>query len=169
MARAGALRRAVCLGALALAGMAAAQPRAPALAGVSLDGLAVDLQSLRGKVVLVFVWSTRCPVCMDQMPELRRNLAGWQGRDFVVLALSQDASADDVRAYARAMAAVGTPQGAQFRLLWRRAPGHRDDLGELPERLPATFLVDREGRLVKQSRGRWDPELWNEVAEVLLN
>lgn len=144
-------------------------PPAPALQGLAVDGTPVTLQALRGRVVLVLVWSTRCPVCMDQMPELRRNLAGWRGRDFVVVALNQDTTEADLRRYVDALAAIGASSSPQLQILWRRAAQHRDGFGDVPERQPATFLIDREGRLVAQARGRWDPELWNQVAEVLLN
>lgn len=157
----------LCL-AFVLAGAALAQPRpAPDFAATTLAGAPVTLQSLRGKVVLVLVWSTRCPVCLDKMPELRRNLAGWRGRDFVVLALSQDAAEADLRAYAQALAASGSTS-PQLLLAWRRAPGHRDNLGDVSPQMPATFVIDRQGRLLREARGRWDPELWNEIAEVVL-
>ena len=61
----------------ATAGNKAAQPVRPAaLKGVTESGKPVDLASLRGKVVMVVAWSTRCAVCLDNMPELRRRLAG---------------------------------------------------------------------------------------------
>jgi cytochrome oxidase Cu insertion factor (SCO1/SenC/PrrC family) len=33
---------------------------------------------IRGKVAIVFYWSTSCAVCRDSLPELRMNLNGWR-------------------------------------------------------------------------------------------
>ena len=63
----------------------------PSLVGQTSAGESVDLARWRGQVVLVYLWSTDCPVCLDRLPELRRNLAGWKGRPFVVIAVNQDA------------------------------------------------------------------------------
>jgi len=53
------------------------------LVGKTGQGATVDLADDKGKVVLLFFWSTECAVCLDQLPEMRRNLDGWRGQDFV--------------------------------------------------------------------------------------
>ncbi|MEK8031640.1 TlpA disulfide reductase family protein [Ideonella sp. DXS29W] len=140
----------------------------PTLNGRTSVGEAVDLASWRGQVVLVYLWSTDCPVCLDRLPELRRNLAGWKGRPFVVLAVNQDARDTDFRAYEKSLDAV-MPPSAQMKLVWRRDPAHRDNLGELPLRSPTTLLINRRGELVKEIRGSWSPEIWDDIAEQVLN
>lgn len=167
------MRRALCVagllacasGALAQGGPPAASPQ---LSGHTLQGEAVNLQRLRGKVVLIFLWSTECPVCLDKMPEYRRNLEGWRGKDFVVIAVNQDRSLDDLRRYDDVLATM-MPRDPQMKMVWRRDAAHRDTLGEAPARLPTTFVLDRQGRIVREIRGRVAPELWNDIAELVLN
>jgi peroxiredoxin len=129
---------------------------------------AVDLAQLRGKVVLVFFWSTDCPVCLDKLPELRRNLEGWRGKDFVIVAVSQDRSMADLKAYEQVLERVA-PVNAQMKIVWRRDGAHRDSFGELPANIPTTIVLDRRGAVVKSIRGRVPPDLWDDIAELVLN
>lgn len=166
------LHRVVIACALAVAVGAAAQPAAapppPALSGRTVQGAAFDLAALRGKVVLLFFWSTDCPVCLDKLPELRRNLEGWRGRDFVIVAVSQDRVGADLQDYLRIRDRVAPPD-AQMPVVWRRDPAHRDDFGELPARAPTTIVLDRQGRVALRQHGRVPADLWNDIADLVLN
>jgi peroxiredoxin len=156
----------------AVCNLAPAQP-APAPAPANLSGRTaqaetVELEILRGQVVLVFFWSTDCPVCLDKLPELRRNLDGWRGKDFVVLAVNQDRSRRDLAEYERLLDGM-LPPSPQMKVLWRRDPAHRDGFGELPLRVPTAFLLDSRGAVVRMMRGRLPAEVWDEIAELVLN
>jgi hypothetical protein len=146
---------------------ALAQAPAQALSGIASSGERVSLQGLRGSVVLVFVWSASCPVCLDKLPELRRNLDGWMGKPFVILAVNQDRTADDMRAYQRLLEQTAPPR-TQLKHLWRGAPEHRDSFGELPQNMPTTLVFDKAGGLSKTVRGRVPAELWDDIAELVL-
>lgn len=138
------------------------------LSGLSSRGERVTLKGLRGSVVLVFVWSARCPVCLDKLPELRRNLEGWLGKPFVILAVNQDRMVDDMRSYERLLEQMA-PTRSQLKHLWRGAPEHQDNFGELPMNMPTTMIFDKQGALSKTIRGRVSPELWDDVAELVLS
>jgi thiol-disulfide isomerase/thioredoxin len=45
---------------------------AVSLAGTTLEGTALDVASLRGKVVVVNVWGSWCPPCRKEAPELEQ-------------------------------------------------------------------------------------------------
>lgn len=154
--------------ALALSFLLCGQAAAMALAGRTDNGAAVDLRSLRGQVVMLFLWSTSCPVCLDKQPELRRNLAGWANQPFVIVAVNHDADRADYDRHARLRQQL-LPPNPQWIDLWRGAPGHRDDLGPLPAQAPVTVLLDREGRVRLRVVGRIAPDLWDEVAARVLN
>ena len=140
----------------------------PTLMGHAPDGTAIDLLQLRGRVVLLFFWSTECPVCMDKLAELRRNLDGWRDKDFVIVAVSQDRSAADLRDYLRVLERM-TPPRPQMKIVWRRDPAHRDSFGELPANSPTSIILDKTGAVAKVHRGRVPPEAWDEIAELVLN
>ncbi len=52
------------------------------------DGRTLQLSQLRGKVVLVNFWATRCPYCRHEMPEMQSFYRDWHSRGFEILALS---------------------------------------------------------------------------------
>ena len=82
------------LGLVAAAGLVGLGRRTPAsapdFAVTDLRGQAVRLSALRGKVVLVNLWTTWCAPCRQEMPSLERLYRRLAGRGFQVLAVSQD-------------------------------------------------------------------------------
>jgi peroxiredoxin len=149
-----------------------APPSLPQMSGMTTKQRPFDLQQLRGKVALLFFWSTDCPVCLDKLPELRRNLRGWKGKDFVIVAVNQDRTMNNLLAYEQVLmkAAPGDAQiDQQMPIVWRKDPAHRDSFGELPVRSPVTVIIDREGKIVKTIRGRVPNEVWDDIAELVLN
>ena len=43
---------------------------------------------------------------------------------------------------------------------------HRDNFGA-PTSLPASFVIDREGRVVEQRLGRLPPDIWDRIADLM--
>lgn len=166
--------RCLALAALAIAtsmnahGQAAAADPLPMLVGKTMQPATIDLGKLKGQVVLLLFWSTDCAVCLDKLPEFRRNLEGWRGKDFHIIAVSQDRSMADLKAYEQVLAKVAPPS-PQMHIVWRRDPAHRDNFGELPTRMPTTVVVDRSGKTAKVIRGRAPAEIWDDIAELVLN
>lgn len=174
----GLMRSSLLAGVLAVASVGAAAQAVPnalpnampnaMLVGKTMQPAAVDLAQLKGKVVLLFFWSTDCAVCLDKLPELRRNLEGWRGKDFVIVAVSQDRSMADLKAYEQVLDKVA-PANPQMKIVWRRDVSHRDSFGDLPVKTPTTIVIDREGKVAKTLRGRVPAELWDDIAELVLN
>ncbi len=126
------------------------------LQGTSLSGANFDLAKSRGKVVLVFFWSTNCGVCLSAMPELRLNQAGWRGKPFELVTVNVDTNMADWKSYEK-IAAVTQTQA--LTAIWTGKP--------LSQRLPLTLVLDTKGRVVARHEGRVAPEAWDEVAEIL--
>jgi peroxiredoxin len=164
------LKKLLLTGLLAAAGTVALAQTAqsPLLVGKTMQPAVVDLAQLKGKVVLLFFWSTDCSVCLDKLPELRRNLDGWRGKDFVIVAVNQDRSMADLKAYEQVLDKVAPPN-AQMKIVWRRDAAHRDNFGELPSKTPTTIVIGRDGNVAKTIHGRVPVELWDDIAELVLN
>ena len=137
------------------------------LSGQTLDAKPYDLGHDQGKAILVFFWSTDCAVCRDKMAELRINYAAWRDKGFQLVAVSLDKKLADVQAYDRILGST-VPMNQKFPSLWRADPAHRDSFGAVTK-APTSFLLNRQGQLEKEIRGRIPAELWDDIAELVLN
>ena len=131
---------------------------APELRFQTLDGATVDLRSLRGKVVLVDFWATWCRPCLAALPQLSALQSELASRGLVLLGPSIDEDAGIVR---KALGSKGTsyPVGLVGADDWNR-------WGVLA--LPALFLVDRDGMIVRRFGGEADPAVMRNAIEELL-
>ena len=136
------------------------------LAGKALDGQAIDLKQWQGKVVMLFYWNSGCVVCLENMPELRANAAGWRAKPFVLVLVSTDRRRADVEAYLRTVQAI-EPDAAKVPLLWAGEAGYRDTVASRKERLPLTVVLDTKGQVAHRIEGRMAPEAWDAVADLM--
>ncbi|HEX4955358.1 MAG TPA: TlpA disulfide reductase family protein [Thermoanaerobaculia bacterium] len=107
----------------------------------SLDGEKVSLEALRGRAVLLNLWATWCLPCIAEMPELARLQESHRQAGLVVVGLNVDAAEalDKVRAFV-----------AERRLpfsVWRDPEMHVYEALRI-QTLPATFVLDPEGRIL---------------------
>jgi thiol-disulfide isomerase/thioredoxin len=56
----------------------------------ALDGSAVDVQALRGNIILVDFWASWCPDCIRELPTLRRTYQKYKEKGFTVIGISLD-------------------------------------------------------------------------------
>jgi thiol-disulfide isomerase/thioredoxin len=63
---------------------------APGFKLSALDGSEIDSTTLRGKVVLLYIWFTGCPPCMKQTPGLVTLESELSGRGFTVVGANAD-------------------------------------------------------------------------------
>ena len=141
----------------------------PSLNGLTMDKKSFQIESLKGKVVVLMYWSTDCAVCRDQMPELRENVRGWADKPFELVLVSVDKRMQDVDSY-NAILNASVPTKQRFTQLWAGEPSFKDNLGtaQLPRnQLPVTFLIDKTGKLVERNSGRIPPAWWDTIAELL--
>ena len=165
MARSRGLRIVLATAAVGLAavlGLAALHRRTPSLAPdfavPDLTGQAVRLSGLRGKVVLVNLWTTWCPPCREEMPSMERLYQRLRDRGFVLLAISQDEGGKAVvEPFVREL-------GLTFPVLVdpEHQVGDRYEVWGYPE----SFIIDREGRVVERVIGPRDWTAPDQVAAL---
>ena len=94
MVRAATVLAAAAAGWLAAAAHAGAPPvagmPAPALVARAFDGQPIDLESMRGKVVVLNFWASWCGPCRSEMPLLDAIAHDYGERGVVVVGLSAD-------------------------------------------------------------------------------
>lgn len=110
------------------------------------EGNRKTLADFKGKVVLIDVWATWCPPCRKSLPEVA-ELQRAGGDRYVVLPISVDRGGwADVKPFLAQNPGLGLtaylPDGDQG-----LAP-----LGEI-RGIPATFIIDREGRVARTWAG----------------
>jgi len=148
---------------LAISFSAKAQPAL--LEGNTLDGQRFSLEALRGKVVMLFFWNTDCVPCLQKMPELRANAAGWRGKPFELVLISTDRDRAAALGYLQTLKQVdrNTPG---LPALW--AGDLRFGGGvAVPAGVPLTLVINGQGLIQARHVGRISDEAWDEVAGLL--
>ncbi|MBI2718654.1 MAG: TlpA family protein disulfide reductase [Rhizobiales bacterium] len=115
------------------------------------DGKPVKLSDWRGRIVLVNLWATWCVPCRKEMPTLAALQAKLGSKDFEVVAISVDRKGLDVSgAFLKEIGATA------LKLYAEPTAQILNDLQALG--LPATLLIDRQGREVGRLLGaaEWD-------------
>ena len=134
---------------------------APAFTLPDLDGRSVSLADFRGKVVIVNFWATWCPPCRAEIPDFVRFQAKYRDRGLAILGLSMDAGgAREVRPFAE-------EQNINYTMLLGN-----DDVAQAYGGIvgiPTSFVVGRDGRIVKRFMGYTDPKVWEETLGSLLS
>ncbi|MGI9414440.1 MAG: TlpA family protein disulfide reductase [Hyphomicrobiales bacterium] len=113
----------------------------------------LTLADWKGRVVLLNLWATWCAPCRREMPGLDRLQAELGGQDFEVVALSVDRKGKD--ASAKFLKEINVEH------LVRYVDNTNKAFFEMRARgLPATYLIDRKGRLIGRLIGpaEWDSE-----------
>jgi thiol-disulfide isomerase/thioredoxin len=108
---------------------------------VDAKGKALNFEQFRGKVVFVNNWASWCPPCVAEMPSIQNLKKELQNEDIVFVMVSFDQQ-----------------QEKAFRFIDRRKfdfdvffPGERYPF--ITESIPATYLLDKNGRVVKEHVG----------------
>jgi peroxiredoxin len=153
-----------CAAALTLSALhlASAEPRlkapAPPLAITATDGRAFDLDSMRGKVVLVLFWATWCGPCLAEMPAVEKYYRRHKAEGFDVIALSTDRPENRDKV-AKELSRLPFP-GALL------SDATRNGFGK-PEAVPVSYVVDANGT-VRDTFIAIDERLLNKAVSPLL-
>jgi peroxiredoxin len=134
---------------------------APESTFVLLDGSKATTADLRGKVTLVNFWATTCVSCVKEMPALVATYNKYQAQGFETLAVAMEY---DPPAWVLNF--------AQTRQLPFKVA--LDNTGEIAKAwgdvklTPTTYLVDKQGRIVKRYVGEPDMDALHRLIEDLL-
>lgn len=113
---------------------------APAIALNLLSGGTVNLETLRGKVVLVDFWATWCVPCLSEIPMFNQLRRDYQSRGVEIIAISLDEEG----------AAKVKPFVKAHPMNYTQVVGDHETAGAFKiddSTLPVTLLVDKQGRI----------------------
>jgi thiol-disulfide isomerase/thioredoxin len=147
--------------AVLLVGPAMAAKRMPDFSGKTVnDQGKFDSATLRGKVVLVNFWATWCPPCRKEIPSLLKLQEKYRDKGFAVVGVSMDEGGSTLVGKFLAKQKVSYPVIIGDAELAR---GFGGVIG-----VPATFLVDRQGELIRRYDGfASEDELQEEIEKLL--
>jgi cytochrome c biogenesis protein CcmG/thiol:disulfide interchange protein DsbE len=115
---------------------------APRLSLPDLGGRTVDLEALRGRVVLVNFWATWCPPCRAELPELAELWQDHKGSCFELLGVAEQSPPEDLAAASRSIPyPILTDPRGDAAAAW-------NVFG-----FPSSYLVDAQGKVIRVFEG----------------
>lgn len=116
----------------------------------TITGESIELEELKGNVVVLTFWSTRCEICVAEIPQLNKLVDKYADRGvvFVGLAWQDKAKLEDFfRKKPFKFKIVAQSLGVLLKY------ADRDDKGRLNMGFPSHFIVDQEGMVVFKGSG----------------
>ncbi len=124
---------------------------APDFQALNLEnGETVRLSDHEGEVILLNLWATWCPPCEREMPSMQRLHETLGPAGLKIIAVSLDATdPGDVREWVRERSITFD--------IWHNRDGRLEGLYQTTG-LPESFVIDRDGTIVKKEIGarEWD-------------
>jgi peroxiredoxin len=121
---------------------------APDFTLTDIAGRPHHLTDYRGKIVFLNVWATWCPPCREEMPSMEELYQRLRGKEFAMLAVSQDE--DGVAA----VKPFVDQMGLTFPVLIDRRGVVSTRYGVTG--YPETFIIDRDGQVIQHIIGPAD-------------
>ena len=126
-----------------------------------INGKSVDLNTHKGKVILLDFWATWCPPCKKEIPGFIELYKTYSERGFVVLGVSMDDSIKDVQKFAK-----------QFKMNYPVLVGYeREDIRKAYAPMPGfptTFIIGRDGKICSSHTGFTALEQFERKIKTLL-
>lgn len=116
-----------------------------------VDGKSISFDELpKNKIYIVNFWATWCEPCAQEFPSMVKLINAFKDQ-IEFIAISNDSSTDDIATFVKAFDLNSSPH---IRVYW-------DGESELMRlfkinKLPESFIFDRQGRLVKKIVGTRD-------------
>jgi len=139
----------------------AGQQRVPEATFTLLSGQKVTTADLKGKVYLVNFWATSCDTCMKEMPQMVQTYNRFKGKglEFVAVAMSYDAP----------MYVTNYTQTRQLPFKVAMDDGSAAKQFGNVQLTPTTFLVDKDGKILKRYVGEPQFAELDQLLEKALN
>ncbi len=141
------MKRVLVLVVLLLA--ACSKPQAPDVRFAPLSGEAVSTSQLRGKVVLVNFWATWCATCVREMPKMVETYRKFAPRGYEMVAVAVQSDPPS------AVAEFARRRELPFRVAIDSSGEIAKSFGQIRV-TPSSYLIDRQGRIVKVIVGEPD-------------
>ena len=158
------LTRRLALAALAIATLALAacgKSEAPASTFVLLDGSSQTTADMKGKVTLVNFWATSCTTCVAEMPQIVATYDKYKdkGYDTIAVAMQYDPPSYVVN--------FAQTRKLPFKVAIDNTGKVAETWGDV-KLTPTTYIVDKQGQIVKKYVGAPNFDELHKLIEKLL-
>ena len=142
---------------------------APAVSFENLDGQTVNLSQYRGKVVLVNFWATWCEPCRSEIPELIEYQKKYADKGFTVLGVAMDQEGKSVVAPFVEKQQFDV-NGQKMTMNYPIVLGNEKIATQFGGiiGMPTTFVISKDGKVVKRVIGVIDPQGMNQFIQQQL-
>lgn len=137
---------------------------APDFSLQDLNGQTVSRAQLKGRVSLINFWFPSCPGCVSEMPKLIRMSHDYRSRspDFQIIGISMQVKSDPLPVVQEYVRTHQVPFTVLYDAEGRAAAAYNIVAA------PTSFLVDKQGRIVKTFVGEPDfADLYRQVDQLL--
>ena len=120
----------------------------------------IKLSDYKGKVVLVNFWATWCPPCREEIPDFIKVRNSLKSEGFEILGIAMDEGG----------AKVVAPFAKEYGITYPLAMGNQSvtrSYGGI-RGIPASFLIDREGKIVQKWVGAVNEQTLSSAVKALL-
>ncbi|QIL82193.1 TlpA family protein disulfide reductase [Diaphorobacter sp. HDW4A] len=135
---------------------------APQSTFVLLDGSTKTTDQMKGRVTLVNFWATSCTTCVAEMPEIISTYQKYKDKGFDTLAVAMQY---DPPAY---VVNYAESRKLPFQIAIDNTGANAKAWGDV-KLTPSTFIVDKQGKIVKSFVGAPDFAELHKLIEKLLS
>ena len=119
-----------------------------------LSGKAAKLSDYRGKLVFLNFWASWCAPCEQEMPDLEFLNKTFKDRKFQMLTVSVDTNPDDALKFYKRL---------KLSMPWYPDPGRTVADRYKVEVYPETFVIDRNGHIIKHYPGPINTQIMAQI------
>ena len=124
-----------------------------------LEGGELTLSSLKGKIIILDFWATRCPPCRMEIPGFVKLYKKYKDKGLKIIGVCLESEAT-VKPFAKKM-------GINYTLVFADQKV-RHEYGGI-RYIPTTFIIDQQGDIVKKHVGYVSKEVFEEEIKKMLN
>lgn len=132
----------------------------------SLNGQNFDLEALKGKVVVLTFWSTRCAICAAEIPNLNRLSESYKGKNVVFLGLTTE-DPTRVNNYLKSKPFNFDILPNSFGVVLKYAD--KDGQGRINMPFPSFYVINQNGEIEMRTNGYDKTDKLNSEINRILN
>jgi len=133
----------------------------PEMTLISITGNKINLKDLQGYPVIITFWSTDCPTCIEEIPNLVDLYAQYHYKGLQIIAISMSYnSPSDVITFTEDM-------HLPYKIVLDMSSEIAKAFGNI-QLTPSYFLLDQKGNVIVQQTGKFDLEKIKSLIEKMI-